>query len=155
MYTFVTDWSFDAPVEAVWEELMRPEDWPAWWKGVLSVEVLAPGDADGLGAYRRMAWRSRLPYTLRFNSRTIAIDRPYVAEGVADGDLEGRGKWTLARTSSGTHVRYEWNVETTRPWMRWLAPVARPFFAWNHDVIMRWGREGLERRLARRNDRSP
>lgn len=154
VYNFVTDWTFDAPIEAVWDELMRPEDWPRWWKGVRSVEVLTPGDAEDLGTYRRMSWRSRLPYTLRFNSRTISIHRPYTAEAVADGDLQGRGKWTLSESSSGTHVRYEWNVNTNKAWMRWLAPIARPFFTWNHDVIMEWGREGLERQLARRKSGS-
>ena len=34
--------------------------------------------------------------------------------------------------------------------MRALAPGARPIFEWNHDVIMRWGLEGLEDRLAGR-----
>ena len=24
-----------------------------------------------------------------------------------------------------------------------LAPLARPIFAWNHDVVMAWGGEGL------------
>ena len=28
--------------------------------------------------------------------------------------------------------------------MQCLAPLARPFFQWNHDVIMRWGENGLE-----------
>ncbi|MEA2376163.1 MAG: hypothetical protein QOD13_70, partial [Thermoleophilaceae bacterium] len=28
-----------------------------------------------------------------------------------------------------------------------LAPVARPVFEYNHDVVMRWGGEGLARRL--------
>ena len=43
----------------------------------------------------------------------------------------------------GTAAVYEWNVRTARPWMNRLAPVARPLFAWNHDVVMRQGAEGL------------
>ena len=46
-----------------------------------------------------------------------------------------------------TAVTYEWNVRTTKAWMNLLAPVARPVFAYNHDVVMRWGGEGLARRL--------
>jgi hypothetical protein len=34
--------------------------------------------------------------------------------------------------------------------MNLLAPVARPFFAWNHDVVMRWGGEGLSRLVGAR-----
>jgi hypothetical protein len=33
--------------------------------------------------------------------------------------------------------------------MNYLAPIARPVFKWNHDVVMAWGREGLEKRLGR------
>jgi len=31
--------------------------------------------------------------------------------------------------------------------MNYLAPIARPLFKWNHDVVMGWGSEGLARRL--------
>lgn len=31
--------------------------------------------------------------------------------------------------------------------MNALALLARPVFCWNHDAIMRWGAEGLSRRL--------
>jgi hypothetical protein len=34
--------------------------------------------------------------------------------------------------------------------MNRLAPLARPVFGWNHDVVMRWGGEGLARRLGGR-----
>ena len=42
---------------------------------------------------------------------------------------------------------YEWNVSTGKPWMKAMAPLARPLFAWNHDRVMRWGGEGLAREL--------
>jgi hypothetical protein len=44
-------------------------------------------------------------------------------------------------------VVYDWRVRSTKPWMNLLAPVARPVFEHNHDVVMRWGGEGLARRL--------
>jgi hypothetical protein len=31
--------------------------------------------------------------------------------------------------------------------MNLLAPIARPLFEWNHNVVMSWGAEGLEKRL--------
>ena len=42
-----------------------------------------------------------------------------------------------------TAVLYEWHVQTTKRWMNLLGPVARPVFEYNHDVVMRWGGEGL------------
>ena len=71
-------------------------------------------------------------------------------EGRASGELEGTGVWTFAETGGGTDVRYDWTVRTTKPWMNALAPFARPLFAWNHDVVMRWGAEGLARKLGAR-----
>ena len=61
-------------------------------------------------------------------------------EGI--GELRGTGRWSL--TSQGaegreTLVRYDWNVGTDKAWMNALAPVARPLFEWNHDVLKHEG----------------
>jgi hypothetical protein len=68
-------------------------------------------------------------------------------EGDAEGDLTGRGRWRLFEQGGMTAVLYEWDVRTTKPWMNAVAPLARPLFERNHDVVMRWGGEGLARRL--------
>ena len=60
-FHMITDWSFEAPVEPVWQALMTPEEWPVWWRAVAKVERLAAGDADGVGAVRRITWRTALP----------------------------------------------------------------------------------------------
>jgi uncharacterized protein YndB with AHSA1/START domain len=146
-FHLVTRWVMATPPVAVWEALSKPEDWPSWWRAVEQVEVIELGDADGLGAYRRFTWRTALPYAITFNMRTIRIKPLSVIEGRADGELDGTGRWTLAPAGVGTHVRYDWIVEVTKPWMRVLAPLLRPVFAWNHNKVMEWGREGLERKL--------
>jgi hypothetical protein len=68
-------------------------------------------------------------------------------EGRASGELSGRGCWHLSHEAGLTHVRYDWHVEANKRWMRWLAPLARRLFEWNHDVLMEWGRQGLLRRV--------
>jgi uncharacterized protein YndB with AHSA1/START domain len=146
-YSFVTRWTFDAPIERVWDELATPEVWPQWWKGVLAVDPLEPPDASGLNAYYRFAMKSALPYRLVFNIRTTRRERPHIIEATSDGELVGVGLWTLTRTPTGTGVRYDWNVDASKAWMRALAPIARPMFEWNHDVIMKWGEAGLTARL--------
>jgi len=146
-YTFVTNWRFDAPVSAVWDELFHPERWPEWWKAVESVVELAPGDEDGLNAVRRYAWRGALPYRLTFDMRTTSVERFTRLEGLATGELVGRGCWHFTKEGALTAVRYDWEVETTKWWMRLLSPIARPAFEWNHDVVMKWGFEGLRRKL--------
>jgi hypothetical protein len=118
---------------------------------VLEVTGLEPGDAEGLGSLRHTRWRSRLPYDVVFDFRTTRVERPHFMEGVATGELDGRGRWRLLEgpgtQGPGTVVLYEWSVRTTRRWMNALAPFARPLFTVNHDAIMRAGGRGLARRL--------
>jgi hypothetical protein len=154
-YEFVTRWTIPAPLELVWRELMAPEQWPEWWRGVESVDLIRPAvDPLGTGAIRRYVWRSRLPYRLMFTMETTRIEPYSRIEGQATGELEGTGCWNLSHADGVTHVRYDWRVEANKWWMRWLAPLARRAFEWNHDVVMDWGRQGLLRRL-NAVDRSP
>ncbi len=44
-------------------------------------------------------------------------------------------------------LRYDWEVETTRPWMRLLAPVLAPAFRRNHSEVMAAGARGLTAHL--------
>ena len=55
--------------------------------------------------------------------------------------------WQLSTDGNETILRYDWNVETTKRWMNLLAPIARPLFKWNHNVVMSWGAKGIEERL--------
>ena len=146
-YEFVTQWEFDAPVERVWDEIYQSERWPEWWKAVKAVVPLAKGDESGVGAVRRYTWRGVLPYGLTFEMKTTRVDRYKTLEGTATGELQGYGCWQFSTRGSRTHVRYDWKVETSKRWMQFIKPIARPLFDWNHDVVMRWGYEGLEKRL--------
>lgn len=146
-YVLDTVWRVAAEPEAVWPALTLVEDWPAWWRGVLAVERLEKGDSSGLGRRYRTTWRGRLPYTLTFETETTQIERPVLIESRACGQLQGAGIWRLRPDDDGTWIDYRWAVRTTQPWMNALAPLARPVFRWNHDVIMRWGAEGLGRWL--------
>ena len=149
-YAFLTAWLIAAPRERVWETLEDTSSWPVWWRGVSRVEELAGGDERRVGSRYRIAWRSRIPYDVEFEFTVARVERPRSLEGAATGDLRGSGCWRLFEQDGVTAVLYEWNVETTKRWMNFVAPVARPAFAWNHDVVMRWGGEGLAGRLGAR-----
>jgi uncharacterized membrane protein len=147
-YEFVTVWNINAPLEQVWKAVKDSGSWPGWWKGVISVVELHKGDDDGLGSIYRSTWKSALPYTLAFDSEITRIEPLRLIEVRAFGELEGRGLWTFdGKTGNKTSVRYDWRVETTKKWMNLLAPIARPFFGWNHDTIMNWGEKGLKQHL--------
>lgn len=145
-YEFVTTWCVDAPIDRVFSAIEDSARWPEWWHGVRSAELLEEGDEIGVGRLWRYVWRSRLPYNLEFDSRVTRLERPWLIEGRAEGELTGIGRWRLFE-GVGTAVVYEWNVSTSQRWMNALAPFARPLFAWNHDAVMRQGAEGLARLL--------
>lgn len=142
-YAFLTTWLLDSPREPVWEAIYAQERWPEWWRGVEEAEELHCGDGDRVGAVSRMVWRSFLPYRVRFEVTTTRVERPRLIEARAEGELSGVGRWRLYEADGVTAVLYEWSVATTRAWMNLLAPVARPFFEWNHDWVMARGGEGI------------
>ena len=147
-YDFVTVWEFDASVEAVWTIIEDADKWPAWWRGVLSNVEIEKGDDNGVGSVRRSTWRSALPYKLTFDSEIVRIEKFRLIEAQASGELNGTGLWQFEEIApQRTRVTYDWRVSTAKPWMNAIAPIARPFFKWNHDVIMRWGEEGIRREL--------
>jgi len=147
-YSFLTTWLLAAPREQVWEAIYDQASWPQWWRGVEEAEEVRPGDGDGVGAVARMAWKSLLPYRVRFEVTTTRVEPFHLMEGTAVGELAGVGRWRLYEQDGATAVLYEWNVTTTRAWMNLLAPVARPVFEWNHDWVMKRGGEGIARLLA-------
>jgi hypothetical protein len=148
-YSFLTTWIVDASREDVWEAIYAIERWPEWWRGVHAVEKLEHGDADGVGALYRQEWRSVIPYPVRFETRITRIELPHLIEADADGELAGTGRWRFFGGRE-TAVTYEWNVRTTRAWMNLVAPLARPIFRWNHNVVMHQGGEGLAELLGAR-----
>ena len=145
-YRFLSTWCIDAPMEAIFELLNDSVGYPRWWKGVRSVEVLEGGDELAVGERHRFEWRSVLPYSLRFDMRVTRVERPYLIEGHATGELEGVGTWRLYE-GRGVAIIYDWRVRTTKQWMNALGPLARPAFTWNHDLVMRQGGRGLAAEL--------
>jgi len=149
-YHYVDEWQFRAPIEAVWNEISDPLDWASWWPSFLCVEQTGPGDAQSVGAVHRYTVKGALPYRVSFEMRTTVVEKHRRIEGEALGDVRGRGIWVFSTDGKMTHVRYDWIVDTTRPWMIQLAPVLAPLFGWNHHFVMRRGLEGLKARLQSR-----
>jgi uncharacterized protein YndB with AHSA1/START domain/mannose-6-phosphate isomerase-like protein (cupin superfamily) len=141
-YVFVDEWDVSAPREAVFEAIADARTYPEWWRPVyLDVEADGP---PALGKESRQHFKGRLPYHLNTRSVIVAIDPPQMVTGDVDGDLRGRGTWTLTPTATGTHVRFDWQVHADRRLLRLLTPVLRPVFRWNHNWAIARAIEGLE-----------
>jgi quercetin dioxygenase-like cupin family protein/uncharacterized protein YndB with AHSA1/START domain len=150
-YLFVDEWDVAAPPDAVFEALADARTYPSWWRPVY-IDVEADGP-PAIGAESRQHFKGRLPYHLRTRSRIVRLEHPTVIEADVDGDLRGHGRWTLTPALRGTHVRFDWRVHADRRLLRFLTPVLRPAFRWNHDWAVARAVEGLEpyaRGLARR-----
>jgi uncharacterized protein YndB with AHSA1/START domain len=146
-YHLTTRWAFDAPVGSVWAELVRPEAWPQWWKGMSDVRLLEQGDSSGMGAYRRITWKGVLPARFIFNMRTVKVQPRALIESIADGQLTGVGRWQLTRAGAGTQVQHDWIVNVPLPRIALLGPIAGLLFKWNHRALMAAGRKGLQSRV--------
>ena len=146
-YRFQTVWWTSAGIDRIWEALANYAAWPTWWRGIQTVEVLRRGDGSGVGTVLHQRWRSRLPYTLVFDLEMLRIESGRVLEGRASGDLEGTCRWTLFPVNGGMEIRFDVDVRTGRWWMNLPIPFAPRVVRASFETIMRWGREGLERRL--------
>ena len=141
-YVFVDEWDVAAPREAVFAAIADARTYPEWWRPVY-LDVDADGPAE-LGKESRQHFKGRLPYHLHTRSRVVALDAPHTVTAEVDGDLRGRGTWTLTPTATGTHVRFDWQVHADRRLLRALTPVLRPVFRWNHNWAIARAMEGLE-----------
>lgn len=146
-YVYASCWRIAAPVADVWRALVEVERWPQWWPYVRRVQTLREGDADGVGAIRRIEWSSRLPYGFTLDVEGVEASRHRVLRGCATGDLDGVGLWVLKPEDGGTCVRYTWRLDLRTRWMRAAAPLMAPVFRWNHHGVMRAGARGLARHL--------
>ncbi len=146
-YNFLTVWKFDAPLEKVYNAIHNADDYHQWWKGQSKVETIKRGNELGVGAVKKFRTRSVLPYTLTYTGTVLEVEPLKKVVGTTTGELEGRGTWVFETENEMAVVKYYWVVKTNSVIMNFLAPVMKPIFEWNHDVVMKWGAEGLAKYL--------
>jgi mannose-6-phosphate isomerase-like protein (cupin superfamily)/uncharacterized protein YndB with AHSA1/START domain len=152
-YVFVDEWDVAAPPEAVFDAIADARSYPEWWSPVY-IDVHADGPPE-IGKESRQHFKGRLPYELRTRSVISMLEPPHMIAADVDGDLRGRGVWTLTPTERGTHVRFDWQVHADRRLLRVLTPVLRPLLRWNHNWAIARAMEGLEPYARRHAARAP
>ena len=146
-FHFSTVWEIDSPLEPVWNAIYHFEDWPTWWKGVEQTHILNPGDRNRIGFRTSQTWKGVLPYSLNFETEVEQIEPMSLIKLASSGDLAGTGLLRFESRGNRTLFQVDWDVSPTKLWMRALAPLLRPVFAWNHRVLMGWGAQGLAPKL--------
>ena len=141
-YVFIDEWEVSAPHEAVFEALADARTYPHWWRPVY---IAVDADcAPRVGCVSHQEFKGRLPYHLKTRSEIVRLDPPREFEFRVEGDLTGTGIWTLTPTDDGVHIRFDWRVLADRALLRYLTPLLRPLFRWNHNWSIKRATEGLE-----------
>lgn len=147
-FHFLSRWQVATDRPRVWDILVDFHTWPRWWPGLDRVIETIHGDADGIGQRAVSSWRGPVGYSLDIEIEAVERIHPEYLRGIASGDVVGEGNWRLTVPEEGwTAIEFDWNVRANRPWMEFLAPVARPLFVSSHDHVMKRGAEGLARHL--------
>lgn len=149
-YLFETNWALTASMEEVFDVLARPGDFSDWWPSVEESALIEKGDSEGIGRKAWYAIRSPLLYRLRFEVRSLDVERPRRLHALVRGDLIGTGTYLLASRDGVTHVRFNWYVSTTRGWMNAAGLLAKPLLAWAHHRVMREGCSAMASHLGAR-----
>ena len=154
-YKFVDHWHIPYPIEMVWDVLSLPQDYPTWWRGVyLSAQPLVDTSAGGVGRQVAVVARGWLPYRLHFTIETLILRKPHLIEFKASGDfVTNASRWLLKSETNGTNVTLEWNPRVEKPIVKFLSPVLKPIFHWNHHWTMRRGEVQLAAYLSEKTVR--
>lgn len=144
-YRFVTRWKIRGPIRLVYDVLKDGEAYDRWWKPAYVRTSMV-----GTNKVRALV-RAKLPYTLDFTTELVREDVPRAIEIRATGELAGRGLWELAEDGRGAvDVTFHWDVSAEKSWVKFLSPILKPLFRWNHDWVMRTGEPALQREVDRR-----
>ena len=144
-YHFREHWTIPAYTPAqVYRVLANASLLPQWWSGVyLEATPLAAYTAPVVGAKVQARARGYLPYTLTFELEALTLEPGRCVRARARGDFEGVWHATLIPTPEGTRVELDWHVRVHMRLIRWLSPLLRPLFAWNHRWTTPRGERGM------------
>lgn len=150
-YRFVTNWQVEASCEDVSDVLEDTDRIAGWWPSVYrECTIEERGGTHALGRRVAVTTKGFLPYLIHWRFTVVEVNYPYGSRIVADGDLEGEGRWVLRPDGDGTAVTYEWTVRANHDFIRRFSWLLGPLFAANHNYTMRAGLRGLRSELAAR-----
>src|SRR5262245_10794503 len=132
-YHIVSRWTVPGTVEDVADVFADPRSLPQWWPAAfLRVELVRPGDANGVGQQTRVHTKGWLPYTLRFQSTVTEASYPYCFTVVVTGDFEGRCVARACPRGSTVEIVFDWRIRVAKPVVRHLSWLLKRVFVANH-----------------------
>ena len=149
VFRFDESWEIPgATVDEVYAVLADGELLPLWWKGVyFEAKRLSGSGAPKTGDKLKARARGALPYELNFILEAAVLEPGRRVVVKSTGDFDGLWSATLSPQGGGVHVDIVWEVTVLRPVLKFLSPVLRPAFAWNHRWTTPRGERGLREYL--------
>lgn len=155
VFRFDEHWNISgATCAEVYAVLADGELLPLWWKGVyLEVHRLGPPGPPKVGERLRARARGFLPYELNFILEAAALEPDRFVQVKTIGDFVGLWSAELSQCQDGVQVAIVWQVTVLRPVLKFMAPVLRPAFAWNHRWTTPRGEKGLQEYLSQQKNK--
>lgn len=132
------DWTFDRPVDELWDRLSSPQRYAEWWPWLRRFD---PGDGFVEGAEWSCEVQPPLPYVVRFRIRLDRVDPGRRASASVRGDIRGHAELTVDRVGAATsRARLRSGLAPAHPLLAGFGRVARPLVEWGHDWVLDQGR---------------
>jgi Polyketide cyclase / dehydrase and lipid transport len=155
-YHLETDWQVEGTVQEVYDVISDDEHLTDWWPApFLRCDLVEPGQPGGVGKSLRVVTKGWLPYTIDWHQRVTETREPFGLSIETWGDFKGRGVWTSVQSGPHVDVHFDWRIAADKPLLRYLSPLLKPIFAFNHRWAMARGLEGLNLELLRRRATTP
>jgi len=148
--TFVDEWQVRAPVGAAFAVLSDLRTYADW--GGVTYRSCESDGPPALGRTIRVCIKGPLPLSLRFEGTITHLESPAELRMTATGDFDGDWHLRLEPDGDTVKVRSQWRLTPRRPPPRWLEPLLRRLFHWNHTTMINRANAGLQRYL---DDRFP
>lgn len=150
-FHFVDRWTVEATAAEAVEVFADHAAAGRWWPSTFLVaEQVEPGQADGTGRTIRALTAGFLPYRLQVIIRLVEIRNDNRYTLAFSGDLTGLTQVTTAQRGELLDLFFESRLAPTKPVVRFLMPVFKPLYVWNHNWLMSRGERSIGLEIAKR-----
>jgi hypothetical protein len=143
--TFVDEWNVRGSASAVFAVLSDLRTYSRW--GGVTYRSCESDGPPAPGRVVRVCIKGPLPFQLRFDATITHLENPSEVRMAATGDFDGDWHLSLVPDGESVKVRSQWRLTPRRPPPRFLEPLLRPLFRWNHTSMINRANAGLQRYL--------